>query len=159
MDVDFQRDSDEKSDVDVGPELSEQEESAASLPTLIPDLVVPAIQKLSHLVANFPNIPEEQQKAWAKSASRVLESTLPTHRFALIGKTGTVLIWLFLHSAHSKFEARANRRWLIVYSMPPFFHPQPRFVVLIFLMHDDTDYIQGVRYCRSVCCVFTRKCH
>ncbi|KAJ7459042.1 hypothetical protein B0H11DRAFT_2060151 [Mycena galericulata] len=90
MDVDSPRQvSDDSSDSDIESELSLEEESDLSLPTRIYDLVLPAVKTLLDLVKSFPNIPHEQQKAWATSAARVAASSVPSYKFALIGKTGS----------------------------------------------------------------------
>ncbi|KAJ7754995.1 hypothetical protein DFH07DRAFT_1061126 [Mycena maculata] len=69
MDIDsVEQDSQElNSDFDdMGSELTEEAESPVSLPTRIHELVVPTVKTLAQLVKNFPNVPAQQQKAWAK---------------------------------------------------------------------------------------------
>jgi hypothetical protein len=74
-----------------------EEDSAVSHPINICDFVVPAVEELSNLVNTFPNIPQEQQKVWARAVSRlVAKCTVPSYKFALLGKTGTCVYSLFL---------------------------------------------------------------
>ncbi|KAJ7459045.1 hypothetical protein B0H11DRAFT_2060165 [Mycena galericulata] len=84
FDVDMQRD-----DTDTQSELSEEEENGVALPMRILDLVVPTVKTLLSHVKNFPNIPDEQRVAWDKSASRVDKASLPSYKFALVGRTGS----------------------------------------------------------------------
>ncbi|KAJ7155930.1 hypothetical protein C8R43DRAFT_998405 [Mycena crocata] len=68
-------------------ELSEEELSSVSIPIHVHESIVSRINALWTLVENFPNIPREQQNAWSRSVSRV-KSSLPSFKFALVGKTG-----------------------------------------------------------------------
>ncbi|KAJ7109843.1 Dynamin family-domain-containing protein [Mycena epipterygia] len=88
MDVnDFtQRDSDlENSESS----LSDPEEWSESLPIDVYNFVVPNVQQLWGFASKFPSIPQEQRKAWAKTVARLTKATVPSYKFALIGKTGS----------------------------------------------------------------------
>ncbi|KAJ7157084.1 Dynamin family-domain-containing protein [Mycena filopes] len=68
---------------------SSEDDSFVHLPAKIRDFVVTAVKTLSRFIKAFPDIPRPQQKMWKKSVTRILDrSTLPTYKFALLGKTG-----------------------------------------------------------------------
>ncbi|KAJ7651598.1 Dynamin family-domain-containing protein [Mycena polygramma] len=67
----------------------EDEDWTVSHPVNVRDFVIPAAQELAKLVEAFPNIPHEQQRVWARAVSRLqAQSSVPSYKFALIGKTG-----------------------------------------------------------------------
>ncbi|KAJ7610877.1 hypothetical protein FB45DRAFT_1120757 [Roridomyces roridus] len=88
MDVDFS-DYGSESDVDMQSVLSSEEDHSVALPSQVHEFCVPIVAELSDLVKKFPNIPDAQRKAWSKSSSRVANSSVPSYKFALIGKTGS----------------------------------------------------------------------
>ena len=77
-----------KRNSDADSDLSDEEKVADSLIIDVYDYGVTSTKTLWNVVKNFPNIPQEQKKAWSKSVSRLTKSSVPTYKFALIGKTG-----------------------------------------------------------------------
>ncbi|KAJ7269366.1 P-loop containing nucleoside triphosphate hydrolase protein [Mycena haematopus] len=68
---------------------SQEDSDANSLPLATHNFILQSQQTLSNLVEAFPNVSQEQRKAWSSTTSRLAMSTLPTYKFALVGKTGS----------------------------------------------------------------------
>ncbi|KAJ7150383.1 hypothetical protein C8R46DRAFT_503011 [Mycena filopes] len=76
-------------DDDSESELTEDEEFDTSLATSVHEFAVDCTKKLSQLVKTFPHIPHDQEKAWLRLVAPIIKSTVPSFKFALIGKTGS----------------------------------------------------------------------
>ncbi|KAJ7724221.1 hypothetical protein B0H16DRAFT_1596805 [Mycena metata] len=65
------------------------EEEIVPLPVKVQQQVGPIVDTLWESVSQFPLIPHEQRTAWTKAVSSFRSSTLPTFKFAFIGRTGS----------------------------------------------------------------------
>ncbi|KAJ7702907.1 hypothetical protein B0H16DRAFT_1705073 [Mycena metata] len=70
-------------------ESEDEEDFATTLPTDVHEFALKSTTQLSQLVKTFPHIPHEQRKVWAALVSPIVNSTIPSSKFALIGKTGS----------------------------------------------------------------------
>ncbi|KAJ6520188.1 hypothetical protein C8R45DRAFT_1120326 [Mycena sanguinolenta] len=69
--------------------LESQDSHDTSLPLIIHRWILETHQPLAELVKAFPNVSHEQNKALSSKSARVAKSTLPSYKFALVGKTGS----------------------------------------------------------------------
>ncbi|KAJ7651597.1 hypothetical protein DFH06DRAFT_1420095 [Mycena polygramma] len=78
-----QNDSDSDSESNVTEGLGD-----AHLPITVHEFVLETTEALSDLISDFPHIPHEQQRSWDSAVLKLTDSTVPSYKYALIGKTG-----------------------------------------------------------------------